>query len=592
MSEELRYEKSCGAVVYYQQDNDIKYVLVCEHGGYWVFPKGHVEAGETELETALREIKEETGLTVTLVDGFRIIDEHNLAREGRPNTIKQTVYFLAKCDDPNFVAQESEISKIELLDFEPAMAKLQFDSFKNILMQAHDFLEKKNRQLAIENMVREISGILADCNPSIYLYGSSALNDFKIGWSDIDILVLTEKQMSQEQAELLVNLRQAMLEKEPENPYYRSFEGGMLTLVAFLSETPDRVVYWGTSGERITDSYSLDSFGMAELVENSVLLHGRDIQEKLTYPEFVELYADVKHHYETIRNYAGSTGRSLYSFGWLLDIARCIYTLCTGKIIAKTKAGEWALENNLCPDKDALTTALKVRRNPLKYKEDKAMLDYAETLGEPVQRFADVLENIISVIQHYDLLIEENNDPFRDSPMLQDYMCQWDGALFLEAMELATNKNVLEIGIGTGRIAAKVAPHCAHLTGIDISPKTIERAKENLKEHTNISFICGDFCSHEFAETFDIIYSSLTMMHFENKQQVVTKVAELLKDNGIFVLSIDKNQDGIIDMGDRKIKIYPDTLENISELIKDTTMSVTRVLEIGNAYIIVSKKGQ
>ena len=77
-----------------------------------------MEAGETEQETALREIKEETGLTVTLVDGFRVIDEHNLAREGRPNTIKQTVYFLAKCDELNFVAQESEISKIEMLDFE------------------------------------------------------------------------------------------------------------------------------------------------------------------------------------------------------------------------------------------------------------------------------------------------------------------------------------------------------------------------------------------------------------------------------------------------------------------------------------------
>ena len=78
------------------------------------------------------------------------------------------------------------------------------------------------------------------------------------------------------------------------------------------------------------------------------------------------------------------------------------------------------------------------------------------------------------------------------------------------------------------------------------------------------------------------------MMHFENKQHVVIKVSGLLKDNGIFVLSIDKNQDGFIDMGDRKIKIYPDTPENISELIKDTTMSVTRVLEIGNSYIIVS----
>ena len=62
MSEELQYEKSCGAVVYCQKGNDIKYLLACEHGGYWVFPKGHMEAGESEYDTALREVKEETGL--------------------------------------------------------------------------------------------------------------------------------------------------------------------------------------------------------------------------------------------------------------------------------------------------------------------------------------------------------------------------------------------------------------------------------------------------------------------------------------------------------------------------------------------------
>ena len=143
MSEELQYEKSCGAVVYCQTDNDIKYLLVCEHGGYWVFPKGHMEAGESEHETALREVKEETGLDVTFVDDFRVKDEHNLAREGRPNTIKQTIYFLANYENQIFVPQESEISKIVLLDFEAAMATLQFDSFKHILTQAHNFLELK-----------------------------------------------------------------------------------------------------------------------------------------------------------------------------------------------------------------------------------------------------------------------------------------------------------------------------------------------------------------------------------------------------------------------------------------------------------------
>ena len=90
------------------------------------------------------ECKEETGLDVTFVDGFRVKDEHNLAREGRPNTIKQTIYFLAKYEEQEFGPQESEISQIVLMDFETAMATLQFDSFKHILTQAHSFLEQKH----------------------------------------------------------------------------------------------------------------------------------------------------------------------------------------------------------------------------------------------------------------------------------------------------------------------------------------------------------------------------------------------------------------------------------------------------------------
>lgn len=196
----------------------------------------------------------------------------------------------------------------------------------------------------------------------------------------------------------------------------------------------------------------------------------------------------------------------------------------------------------------------------------------------------------MNVITHYDLLIVEDNDPFRDPPVLQEYMSQWDGELFLEALELTKNKKVLEIGIGTGRVAVKVAPYCMNLTGIDISPKTIERAKENLKEYTNISFVCDDFNVYTFSETFDVIYSSLTMMHFRYKDQVITKVDTLLNDDGIFCLSIDKNQSEYIDMGNRKIKVYPDTLENIASLIESTTMSIVRVYETNNAYIIVSKK--
>lgn len=83
-----------------------------------------------------------------------------------------------------------------------------------------------------------------------------------------------------------------------------------------------------------------------------------------------------------------------------MDIARCLYTLRTGKIIAKTAAADWVLENNLCPVPDALKTALRVRKAPLEYKNDKQTLDYAETLANPIQSFADVLEDELKRLEY------------------------------------------------------------------------------------------------------------------------------------------------------------------------------------------------
>lgn len=163
-------------------------------------------------------------------------------------------------------------------------------------------------------MVSAISEILSDNLLSIYLYGSSVLDDFRLGWSDIDILVLTQKRISQAQAQELVTLRQSLLENTPENPYYCLFEGGMLTLSAFRSKEPDCV------------------------------------------------------------------------------IARGIYTLRNGTVASKTDAAQWVLDNNLCPVFNALKVALKVRKNPMAYRNDTEILNYAETLGADIQHFADVLE--------------------------------------------------------------------------------------------------------------------------------------------------------------------------------------------------------
>ena len=196
----------------------------------------------------------------------------------------------------------------------------------------------------------------------------------------------------------------------------------------------------------------------------------------------------------------------------------------------------------------------------------------------------------MNIKTHYDLLIEENNDPFRDPPALRQHMESWDGQVFLDLMELDPSKTVLEIGVGTGRIAGNTAGCCRHLTGIDISPKTIRRARENLRHRQNITLICDDFTTHVFREKYDVIYSTLTMMHFQDKSLVIGKTSALLNDGGLICLSIDKNQSEWLNMGDRRIRIYPDTPERLMALAKQVGLKTKKIVEIENAHIIVLVK--
>lgn len=195
-----------------------------------------------------------------------------------------------------------------------------------------------------------------------------------------------------------------------------------------------------------------------------------------------------------------------------------------------------------------------------------------------------------SVAHHYDLLIDENNDPVHDPKPLRDYMDQWDGQAFIDKMELNKNQSVLEIGVGTGRLAVRIAPLCHRFYGIDISSKTVERAKENLAQYQNITLFRNDFLKHDFHQSFDVIYSSLTFMHIKNKQKAINKISVLLKNGGKFVLSIDKNQNKCIDTGTRKTKIYPDTPEEIKACIAQSGLVPIEHCETEFAHIFTAEK--
>lgn len=138
----MNVEKSCGAVVYTIVNNKIMYLLIQNLSGIYGFPKGHMENNETEIDTALREVYEEVGIKVELIDEFKTLDEHLIPQ--KKNTLKKIVYFLGKYENQEIKTQKEEILNALLVDFETALSLFQFESSKRILKQANDYLMEKN----------------------------------------------------------------------------------------------------------------------------------------------------------------------------------------------------------------------------------------------------------------------------------------------------------------------------------------------------------------------------------------------------------------------------------------------------------------
>ncbi len=135
-------EKSCGVVVFRMDAGRRMYLTLHYEEGHWDFPKGHVEAGEKETETALRELEEETGIKeVEIVFGFRETLEYFYRREGR-TMHKEVVFFLAKAKTPDVRLSNEHIGFV-WLPYEDALSKL---TFKN----ARELLEKAEKRLSAE----------------------------------------------------------------------------------------------------------------------------------------------------------------------------------------------------------------------------------------------------------------------------------------------------------------------------------------------------------------------------------------------------------------------------------------------------------
>lgn len=130
-------EHSAGGVLFTRRGKERLYVVVTEHDGHTGLPKGHLEAGETAREAALREIREETGVKATIIAEEALEETYALPRGGE----KRVTYFLARFDG-GICADDTQVKRAELLPLREALALLTFDGARQILRQADQRLDE------------------------------------------------------------------------------------------------------------------------------------------------------------------------------------------------------------------------------------------------------------------------------------------------------------------------------------------------------------------------------------------------------------------------------------------------------------------
>ncbi|MCH5191620.1 MAG: NUDIX domain-containing protein [Oscillospiraceae bacterium] len=132
------YESSCGAVVYRIINNEVRFLLIKNKRSLiWGFPKGHMERGERERETAYREVLEEAGIRIRILPDFRQKSEYVLQNRIE----KRVIIFLATTEDTHTVIQREEVDDYVWANFDSAMNTLKFPNDRRILKKAQEYLD-------------------------------------------------------------------------------------------------------------------------------------------------------------------------------------------------------------------------------------------------------------------------------------------------------------------------------------------------------------------------------------------------------------------------------------------------------------------
>ena len=132
-------EKSAGIVLFRNDSDKNEFLLLNYPQGHWDFVKGKIEQNETSHEAAIRETREETGITnIEFIDGFEESVEYDF-RFKKENIHKKVIFFLAKTNEKN-IKLSHEHNDYIWLEYNDALKKTTFENAKNVLSKANQFL--------------------------------------------------------------------------------------------------------------------------------------------------------------------------------------------------------------------------------------------------------------------------------------------------------------------------------------------------------------------------------------------------------------------------------------------------------------------